>query len=102
MKMNEFSTLVARIQAKTKETLLSKNKEYADGEDVFHNFDVASDYLKHIDVSSPAGAAMAFATKHLVSIVDIVNTPAKFTQDQIDEKIGDMINYLILIRGMLK
>lgn len=101
MKLNEFSTLVHRLHSKTKETLLNKNKEYAEENDVFHNFDVAADILRHVDTGSRPGSAMAFAVKHLVSIIDIVNSPARFSSEQVDEKIGDMINYLILIRGMI-
>ena len=102
MKFNEFERIANGLLNNAKTTLISKNKEYADTTDVFHNFDVARDILQHLDVSSPAGSGMAFAVKHLVSIIDIINNPSKFNDEIINEKFGDMINYLILIRGMLK
>ena len=44
--------------------------------------------------------------KHEVSVLDLVewseSEPTRITEELIDEKIGDNINYLILLEGMLK
>ncbi|HSH25907.1 MAG TPA: hypothetical protein VLA13_10280 [Massilibacterium sp.] len=42
------------------------------------------------------------ATKHLVSVIDMVESNEVHDPEYIDEKIGDMINYLILLEGILK
>lgn len=44
--------------------------------------------------------------KHAVSVMDLIewieSNPEKITGDIVDEKIGDNINFLILLEGMLK
>jgi hypothetical protein len=40
-------------------------------------------------------------TKHLVSIKDIVSDNVPITDQLVSEKIGDVINYLILLEAML-
>jgi hypothetical protein len=42
------------------------------------------------------------ATKHLVSVMDMVESGDEYDPEYIYEKIGDMINYLILLEGLLK
>jgi hypothetical protein len=57
-----------------------------------------------ISGSTPEKALWGLAMKHLVSIVDIVDgleagrVPAVALSD---EKLGDMINYLILLEALL-
>jgi hypothetical protein len=41
------------------------------------------------------------AKKHLISVKDMKNQPIGHAKAYIDEKIGDMINYLILLKGLL-
>jgi len=40
--------------------------------------------------------------KHLVSVFDLIEGRIPTSQEMIDEKIGDMINYLILLEAVLK
>ena len=42
------------------------------------------------------------AQKHLVSVMDLVHGKLKSEPVMVDEKIGDMINYLILLEAVLK
>lgn len=51
--------------------------------------------------SSKASAAWNIATKHLVSVIDILNEPYNQDINIIKEKFGDMINYLILMEAMV-
>ncbi len=50
---------------------------------------------------TPEKALWGMATKHLVSISDMVSQGRDYSEDVWDEKIGDAINYLILLRAMV-
>ena len=92
----EFSDLLQRRLNLTVEVLDRKAAEYATGKDQLHNFKQAAAMLR----CSPAQACLGFLTKHLVSVFDMVETHP--TVETIDEKIGDAINYLILLEALLK
>ena len=94
--MNFNNIVLSRI-GKIEDVLADKAKEYAKNTNRFWNFDVAA----RIANSTPEKALWGMAMKHLVSVIDIVNSPADATEELIDEKIGDMINYLILLEGLL-
>ena len=53
---------------------------------------------------TPEKALVGMWTKHIISILDIVDgIEAKAPADAvIEEKIGDAVNYLILLEAMLK
>ena len=92
--------LEARI-TETRETLAAKANEYATIDDRFHNFNVASRIMR----CSPECALWSFATKHLVSVIDLVDMVDQGRDIDIEiaeEKIQDMICYLILLEGLLK
>ena len=77
--------------------LSAKQGEYATNDDRLHNFNTAS---KELD-GTPAENCWGFAKKHLVSIFDMVSGRRPVTKAAIDEKIGDAINYLILLECVL-
>lgn len=89
--------LVARI-AKINGVLDSKAREYATGDDRLHNFKKAAS----ITGETPAQVCVGFMVKHLVSVMDIVDQIANPSEAVIDEKIGDSINYLILLEALLR
>ena len=97
-----FNDLVKERCEKIVSVLASKEKEYAAGEDRFHNFKVAG----RISDCSPEKALKGMWMKHIVSVFDLIDwcdsETEKLTSDLIDEKIGDSINYLVLLEGMLK
>ena len=41
-------------------------------------------------------------TKHTVSVYDMVNSGQAYAPDIWDEKIGDLMNYLLLLRTAVK
>ena len=53
---------------------------------------------------SPEKALVGMLAKHLVSILDIVDAIPKQipTPALVEEKIGDAVNYLILLEALLK
>ena len=101
----EFNKIVVNRINLINQVLASKGKEYAGDSDVFHNFKSATGLSFH---SSPEKVAWEFAVKHFQSIkdllehVDVDGANGHPTETYIEEKIGDAINYLILIEAMLK
>ena len=96
-----FQTILeGRIDA-MRQTLASKAKEYAGPTDRLHNFKRAAQML----ATSPADACCCFMVKHLVSISDMViaeKAGGKLDPALINEKIGDAVNYLVLLEAILK
>ena len=98
MKTQEFNELLEERLKKIKETLGAKAVEYAFNNDRLHNFKVAA----QLSDNTPTHALWGMAMKHLVSVVDLVTGRLENKRKNIDEKIGDMINYLILLEALLE
>jgi hypothetical protein len=97
---DEFNKLLESRIVKTRAALAAKAGEYATVGDRLHNFTRAATLLR----TSRPRACLGFLTKHLVSVIDIVEgyepeCPPPATL--VDEKIGDTINYLILLEALL-
>lgn len=99
MTREDFSNRVEKRVDLIRQTLLTKHKEYAKNDNVFRNFDEAAGGLSlH---GSSAEVLWSYMTKHLVSIKDIVADKKPADPAIVSEKIGDVINYLILLEAML-
>lgn len=99
MTREEFSKKVEKRIDLIRQTLLTKHKEYAKDDNVFRNFDeAAGGFSLH---STSAEVLWSYMTKHLVSIKDIVAEGKPVRPEVVSEKIGDVINYLILLEAML-
>ena len=96
MNISEFNYVLNQRISQIREVLSHKAKEYA-RDDRLHNFKVAADILG----CSPAHALIGMKVKHDVSVLDLVRYPELRTPKLIDEKIGDSINYLILLEAIL-
>ena len=100
--MNSFDEVVDDRIEKIRSVLQKKAVEYSGDGDRFHNFNVAA----HIVGSTPEKALRGMMLKHLVSVFDLVEWAQtgdeRLSEPLIDEKIGDLINYLILLEAMLK
>ena len=95
----DFDTLLGERLAKIGSVLASKGQEYASTTDRLHNFKRAADILR----GSRFQACGAFMTKHLVSVFDLIEQRSRgvFVDPAlVDEKIGDAINYLILLEAL--
>ena len=90
MKIKDFNDLLEKRFEKTRETYSKKMNEYATDLDVFQSF--------------REGVAWEYACKHFESIKNIISKcPGQVPTDELlDEKIGDAINYLIIIEGLIK
>jgi hypothetical protein len=98
MSPEEFiQTILHPRMKKIAEVLAQKSTEYSNKNDRFYNFRKQALIM---DVT-PVKALLGNMSKHLVSVLDILNAGSA-SPEVIDEKFGDLINYLILAEGLLK
>lgn len=95
MTQTEFGLIVNYHIERIVSSLQVKGKEYAN-DDVLYNFKEASEEFD----GTPAQNCWGYLKKHLISIKHIANGK-EVSQELIDEKIGDAINYLILMKAIL-
>lgn len=101
MNGKKFNHLLQCRVDEMKKTLSNKSNEYSTDEDKLHNFKRAAIEAN----TSPEKALMGMLLKHRISILDIIDKldkgilPAKAL---LDEKIGDYINYLVLLEALIK
>ena len=101
MNNKEFDKLLNERVKKIRKTLSNKSAEYSRDSDKLYNFKRAAE----IERCSPAKALLGMMIKHTVSVIDIIEKceqGIKTSNKLIDEKIGDNINYLILLEAILK
>ena len=102
MKNKEFENILDERTKKMKKTLSSKGKEYSgEGTDRLHNFKVAARKRN----TTPEDALMGMKVKHDVSLDDIIDNMKKGIMpplELLEEKIGDEINYWVLLEAVIK
>lgn len=101
MTITDFNQILQSRFKKSTDTLVIKGQEYQRNEDVFHNFNVGA----RITNSTREKVLWGFALKHYISFLDMLDDVEKGklpSIEKIDEKIGDLINYLILCEASLK
>lgn len=92
-----FMTVIKHQVEHCLNLLTRKGKEYAGEND---DRLVAFKKAAALQGTSHAEAAFGMLAKHLVSVADMVAEPEKYSPDKWDEKIGDSINYLLIIRAI--
>ena len=97
MKTKDFDLLVIERCEKIKNLLSSKGKEYASQDERLHNFKAAS----AASGRTPEQALWGIYMKHWVSVQDMVEGSLKPTAKLINEKIGDSINYHLLLEALM-
>jgi hypothetical protein len=100
MNSEDFEDIFEQQVTRCREVLTAKAKEYAQDYDRLHNFKVAGQFIQ----GTPEQALWGFLVKHLVSLSDMIPTSSSnegYSTDLWDEKIGDSINYLILLRALV-
>ena len=109
MTRDDFNKIVEARFEKIRTTLMMKGKEYSTNKDVFHNFKESSKLANEANcgvlIETPESELCGFLRKHLISIFDCVGwaiEDPKKVRNTIDEKIGDAINYLILLEGLFE
>lgn len=91
-----FDMILERRQAAARKVLASKGEEYSTDRDRLHNFKRAA----IITGTTVPKAWLGMWLKHLVSLLDMIESEETPSQDWVDEKIGDLINYLHLLEGI--
>jgi hypothetical protein len=101
---HDFDHILSSRCETMRAVLAGKADEYATGGDRLHNFKAAAGF----DAAeiSPEQALWGMLRKHLVSLADIVaatapgidSCPSQWLRN---EKIGDAINYLVLLEALL-
>jgi len=97
MNNEQFNKLVKERFGQCEAILCKKADEYASDTDRLHNFKVAA----RVNQCSPEQALWGMYSKHLVSVMDMFQAPDRVTAEQIKEKIGDSINYHMLLEALL-
>lgn len=96
MNQERFNEIVNKTVKRSTDLLVVKQAEYNLSKDRFDSF-------KHgagITGWKPDQVLLGYLTKHLASIIEMINSDQKFSEEKIDEKIGDAINYFLLLRGL--
>ncbi len=105
MNQEDFNVIVESAILRTKSVLMRKRVEYNAEVNVFHNFNDGVNISLH---NTNVALAWEFLTKHLQSVRDMVqavenrDSLEKITPQLLDEKFGDVINYFLLIEGMIR
>ena len=100
MKAEQFENIINNRIETCKSVLCSKAEEYAT-DDRLHNFKVAGELQK----CTPVKALGGMMSKHTVSVYDLIDDYEQgkaISQEMWAEKIGDSINYLLLLTALLE
>lgn len=103
MQAKDFNAVVDSRIGFIRSILTQKGKEYATEFDRLHNFKVAARF----NGRTPELALWGMMVKHLVSIYDLIDgidaERGTYRPDAAmwHEKLGDAINYLILLEGLI-
>lgn len=99
MNTERFAEVLEETLNKCVETLGAKANEYAT-EDRLHNFKIAAEMQNCEPITALAG----MMAKHTVSVYDLIQKVENglvVTEEMWNEKIGDHINYLILLKALV-
>jgi len=96
MTQKRFNQIVEETVKRSTDLLVVKQAEYNLSNDRFDSFKRGAG----ITGWKPDQVLLGYLTKHLASIVDMINSDQQFTEEKIEEKIGDAINYFLLLRGL--
>ncbi len=93
-----YANIIADRLALTEEVMGFKQKEYVKENNVFHNFEKAA----RLNGGTKEEALKGMWLKHIVSVLDFIDHPSiDLSIEKVREKIGDSINYLIILEVML-
>lgn len=98
MSPEEFEKVFEYVTGRSRDTLVVKAREYASDVDRLHNCKKVAAF----EGCTAEQVAWKFNMKHLTSISDMVAAADRLFPSAVwDEKIGDAINYLILLRAIV-
>ena len=97
---DQYTHHIDEMLTHCKTTLNAKHKEYADPKSDYHNFELAAE----LQSCTPERALIGMMDKHVVSVHDMVTAMEsgwKPSAAYVREKIGDNINYLLILYAMI-
>lgn len=97
MNADDFKSHVVEFVEKQLDLLLRKNGGYNDNSDALRNFKVVA-VLNH---QTPEQALWGMASKHVASIADMISSGQEFSAEIWDEKVGDLLNFMLLLRALV-
>ena len=97
MSSARFEEIVDTQIEKCRQMILKKAEEYAADEDRLHNFRVAA----ALEGTSLRQALAGMMVKHVVSIYDMCFSYEDYTMAMWEEKIGDNLNYLFILKAVI-
>lgn len=97
MTKDQFNKEVCNIMGKCYALLNAKAAEYATDEDRLSAFKEAALLSKN----TAETIAVNYMLKHIMSINDMSKRPWKYSPEMWDEKLGDAINYLLIIKALI-
>lgn len=100
MTAEKFDEVINKRLDRCSYVLCKKSDEYAT-EDKLHNFKVAAT----LQNCSPITALAGMMCKHTVSVYDLIRDNENgipISPEMWDEKIGDSINYLLLLTALIE
>jgi len=102
MQVQNFNALVSNRLKVVEATLVKKAQEYSgitkkNSDDRLHNFKIAGRFLD----DTPKRALYGMLMKHLISFDDMINGNTPITQALLDDKITDIIAYMLLAEGLM-
>jgi len=97
MTPQEFDVIVTKRIENIKKVLASKGQEYGSADRLYN---IKRAYA--IERSTPQKALCGMLLKHLGSVLDLVEGKLEATEAMVNEKVGDMINYLILLEAIFE
>ena len=101
MTPEKFQEIAAARLRACRERLAEKNEEYARENNPLHNFHAAA----AMNNCTPEEALWGMAAKHIISVRDMVFDRQQGifpSPEMLSEKIGDAINYLILLEAVME
>lgn len=101
MNHKRFDQIVEERLARCREVLCAKGEEYSRNNDRLWNFKAAA---RHLDTTT-GKALLGMKVKHDVSLsdmIDDIDSGCIFSRGYVSEKIGDSINYLLLLEGLIE
>lgn len=94
---SKYYKIIEKTIEKCKCVLANKHEEYAQCNDHFRNFRIASN-LMDAPIPMALGGMLA---KHISSVYDLIRNEEP-DLEKWDEKICDTINYLLILRAMIE
>lgn len=93
-----FNGVVEEQLDRIRNVLVKKAAEYNLDDDRLSVFKHAAALLEN----TPEQALLSFACKHIISIVDMVNSKQVYSEELWHEKVTDLMCYSVLLLGLLE